>query len=311
MLAFRPRGSIVRILHTILISTAIAMSAGCALRPATSARAAPPGAFENGNAAVPAHWPELDWYRTFGSAELDALMQTAAQENLDLAAAGARVRQADARVRMAGAALLPQVDGNGNIVDVTGGSHGQSAHETDWSALLSASYEVDFWGKNRNAARSADQLRVASQADRDTVRLTTLAAVANGYFQVLSLRERLELARSTLGATQNELQVIETRYQAGLASPGELASQRAAVANAQILIPQLQQDEWVARASLADLIGRNPEDLKLEAGQSLEPLMEPVVAPGLPSELLTRRPDISAAEAQLQAAPRGRRSRSG
>ena len=125
---------------------------GSGTQPAVSS----PDAFEQQLPGSQPAWPEKDWYRGFTSGELDGLMVLAEQNNLDLTAAAARIRQADARARAAGAAIVPQIDAGANATYFTGRSHGQSANETDWSALLSASYEVDFWGKNRATSRSAE-----------------------------------------------------------------------------------------------------------------------------------------------------------
>jgi NodT family efflux transporter outer membrane factor (OMF) lipoprotein len=211
------------------------------------------------------------------------------------------VRQADARARQAGAALLPQVDANGSATQFAGGSHGSTAHETDWSALLSASYEVDFWGKNRAAADSAKSLANASRAELATVRITISASVATAYFQVLSLRERTALARQNLDAALGILRVTEARFDAGGVGAGELAAQRAAVANFELTVPQLQQQEAAARGALALLVGRAPEGFTV-SGDGLNALAEPPLSAGVPSELLRRRPDLIAGESNLQAA---------
>src|SRR5271163_2485906 len=97
----------------------------------------------------------VDWFRGFGSAELDSLISAAEHDSLDLQAADARLRQADARARAAGATLLPQVDFGASSTTFAGHSAQGSAHETDSGALVSASYEIDFWGKNRDAHDSA------------------------------------------------------------------------------------------------------------------------------------------------------------
>ncbi len=209
--------------------------------------------------------------------------------------------QADARARQAGAAILPSVDAGGNGNYLAGHSVNGSAHETDWAVLLSASYEVDFWGKNRASARAASRLADASRADRDTVALTTLAAVADGYFQVLSLRERLAIAESNLNAAQKLLDIIQARFNVGLSNPVELASQKAALANAALVIPDLQRQEAEALAALALLLGRAPEQFSVKSG-NLDALLEPRIGSGLPAELLTRRPDVFMAEANLKAA---------
>src|SRR5262249_30014359 len=154
-----------------------------------------PAAFENASPSD-GQWPSQQWYRDFGSDELNGLIDSAVRTNADLSAARARVAQADARARQAGAAILPSIDANGSANDWSGRSAQGGGHELDWAAMLSASYEADFWGKNRATAESARLLAGASRAERDAVALTTLAGVANEYFQVLALRERLAVARS-------------------------------------------------------------------------------------------------------------------
>src|SRR2546421_151399 len=258
-----------------------------------------PASFEHG-ATVHGSWPPQGWYRGFGSDELNDFVDLAVSNNWDLTAARERVAQADARARQAGAALLPSVDGNANGNYLGGHSQQGSGHELDWFAMLSASYEVDFWGKNHATANAARLQASASRADRDTVALTMLGAVADEYFQVLALRERITIARANSDATQQVLEVVQARFDAGIASPVELAEQKAAFDTAQIALSDLEQSEAQTRAALALLLGRVPENLEIE-GKSLDLVKEPAVAPDLPSELLTRRPDVVAAEANLRA----------
>jgi multidrug efflux system outer membrane protein len=277
------------------------LAAGCALHEVEQAPPALPSAFAAPRIGSDASWPGKDWYEAFGSSELRVLIEQASSENLDLSAARARVAQADARARQAGAAILPSVDAGANGNYLAGHSVNGSAHETDWAALLSASYEVDFWGKNRAGARSASRLADASRADRDTIALTTQAGVADAYFQVLSLRERLGIAASNLDAAQKLLDIIQARFDVGLSNPVELASQKAALATAGLVIPDLERQQAEALAALALLVGRAPEQFSVQ-GQSLDSLLEPKIGSGLPAELLTRRPDIFMAEANLKAA---------
>jgi len=276
-------------------------AAGCALHEVRQAPPALPGAFAAPPLSADASLPGKNWYDEFGSTELHALIEQAAGNNLDLGMARARVTQADARARQAGAAILPSIDFGGNGNYLAGHSVNGSAHETDWAALLSASYEVDFWGKNRATARAASRLADASRADRDTIALTTLAGVADSYFKVLSLRDRLSLATLNLNAARKLLDVIQSRFDAGLANPVELAAEKAALAAAGLVVPELKQQEAEALAALALLLGRAPEQFSVES-QSLESLLEPKIGSGLPSELLTRRPDVFVAEANMQAA---------
>jgi NodT family efflux transporter outer membrane factor (OMF) lipoprotein len=286
--------------RTILtVCCAISAAAGCAARDARLSAPEPPPVYEHATDGS-GSWPSQTWYRDFGSDELNAIIDQAAKSNWDLAQAGARVSQADARARQAGAALLPSLDANGNANFLSGHSSQGGGHELDWAALLSASYEVDFWGKNRAAADSARWLAGASRAERDTVALTTLAGVASSYFQVLAVRQRLAIARSNSEAARQLLDVVQWRFNAGFATPVDLATQRTAFDAAQIAVADIEQSEVEARARLSLLLGREPEHFDVLA-TSLDSLHEPAVAPGLPSELLTRRPDILAAETNLRA----------
>lgn len=275
------------------------LNAGCVLQADKPPQIAMPDAF--GNAAASTSWPSQDWYRNFGSVELDRLIDAASRNNLDVSQAQARIAQADARARQAHAAILPSVDAGGAVNYLAGHSSNGSAHETDWAALLSANYEVDFWGKNRAAADAAHFSAVASRAERDTIALTALAGVANNYFQVLSLRERLVVAQQNVDAARGLVDIVDARYRAGMANPSELAIEKAALANAQLAIPELAQAESDALAALAELLGQAPEGFVVQ-DSPLDAIAEPAVGAGLPSELLARRPDIFTAEANLKAA---------
>ena len=253
-----------------------------------------PAAFEQAAPADAPIWPAPDWWRGFSSPELDGLIATTQAGNLTLAAAEARVLQADARVRQAGAALLPTVDFGAD-------ARREFVSSSDAFGLsLGASYELDFWGRNRNTLNAAIASGNATRADRETVALTATTSVANTYFQLLSFRERLSIARLNLENSLGVLMVTEARVRNGIASQLELAQQRAAIASQQAVIPQLEQQELQTRAALAVLLGRPPEGFDVTA-QDLEDFVLPEVAPGLPSQLLTRRPDVAVAEANLEA----------
>jgi NodT family efflux transporter outer membrane factor (OMF) lipoprotein len=252
--------------------------------------------------------PKLDWWRGFHSRELSRLMTDADQNNLDIAIAIARVIQADAQSRIAGAALLPALSLNGDASrsrssQATGstlGGPGPSERNL-FSLVGSASYELDFWGKNRATLRAAEETAVATRFDRETVRLSALAAVANAYFQVLAAQDRLRTARENLASANRVLEVIKQRVQVGTASDLETSQQESVVNTERAQIPTLEQILRQNINTLAVLIGRPPEYLQVRGG-SMFKIAIPRVTPGIPSELLTRRPDIRAAEADLAAA---------
>lgn len=286
----------------LLLSSAIFLI-GCAGQPPSPPILAPgdvPSSFEQATSSNDA-WPAVDWWQGFGSSELASLETAAQTGNLDIAQAVARLRQADARVRQAGAALLPTVSLNGNAQNFTGASDAGSGNETDFFAGLGASYELDFWGKNKSALTSGEALRRASMADRATVTLSVSAAVANSYFQLLGLRERLAVAEENLKSAQSILAVVQRRVAAGYSANSDINQARTSLAALQAAIPALQQQELETRTALAILLGRHPEDFAIGA-RNLDSITIPIVAPGLPSDLLLRRPDIAAAEANLSAA---------
>ena len=276
-----------------------------------------PQAYDGGpkNPAVAeAAVPTLDWWRGFRSKELTEVIEEARAANLDIAAAVARIVQADAQSRIAGAPLLPGVNLNGGATrsrasQATGGLGGPSAgsfagsssERDSLSASLTASYEIDFWGKNRSALRTAEETAAASRYDREVVGLTTVVATANAYFQVLAAQDLLRSTRENEKSATRVLNLIQQRLNAGTASALETAQQESLVNTQRALIPPLEQILTQNRNALALLMARSPESVRVRGG-SLRSIAYPRVTPGLPSELLAQRPDIREAEANLAAA---------
>ncbi|HWB50391.1 MAG TPA: efflux transporter outer membrane subunit [Stellaceae bacterium] len=285
--------------HCFLVATLLL--AGCAYHPNGDKPATELPATLATTGETAAIWPNTDWWQGFGSAELDALIATAQDRNLDLAAAAARVRQAAALARVAEAPLLPAV---GIAADASRQSTNGSSGAVSGSyaeATLTASYELDLWGRVSANAAAARSLIEASRYARETVALTTVAAVAGTYFQVLGARERLAIARDDLVNAREVLRIVAARARNGAALTREVVQQQALVATREAAIPPLAQAETEALAALALLLDRPPQGFTVGAG-SLDGIASPAVAPGLPAALLTRRPDIAEAEARLAAA---------
>jgi len=272
-----------------------------------------PLAYDNGpkNPAVAeAALPTLDWWRGFHSKELTGLIEDARASNLDIAAAIAQIEQADAQSRIAGAPLLPGITLNGSATrtrpsQTTGGGGGGTASGgsefNNLTGALSASYEIDFWGKNRAALRAAEENAVASRYNREVVGLATEASVANTYFQVLAAQDRLRIARENVASATRILNLIKQQFSAGTASDLNVAQQESLVNTQRAGVPPLVQTLRQNEAALALLIARPPERVVIRGG-GMRSIAIPRVSPGLPSELLTQRPDIRQAEAQLAAA---------
>ncbi len=257
-----------------------------------------PAAFSGADAGAAAAWPSADWWKGFGSPQLDAYIARSQQANDDIAAAVARVRQADAQARIAGAPLLPAVDAGFNASQARTQSSTGSHTGAAFSPLLSASYELDFWGKNRASLDAARATAEASRYDRATVELTVMSSVAGTYFQTLSLRDRLDIAQKNLDAAQTILDGLRLQQQAGTANALDVAQQATTVATLYAAIPPLKQQLRQSVDALAILVGATPESVEVNSG-TLADVAQPQVAPGLPSELLARRPDVAEAEAQL------------
>jgi outer membrane protein, multidrug efflux system len=266
-----------------------------------------PRAYRSGGAADLDAPPPLDWWRGFGSAELTALMEEAQRVNLDIAGAVARFKQADAQARQSGAALLPTLQANGQenysrTPSSTSNGVTVGGRETvSYTASLSAAYQLDFWGQNRDALLAAEETAVASRFDRDVIALTTLTTVANAYFQVLAAQDRLRTATRNIASATRILDAVRERRRAGTGTDLDLAQQESVVANLKTQVPPLRQALDQNLNALAVLVSRPPESLQL-AGGSLDMIATPRVTPGLPSEILTQRPDIRRQEAQLASA---------
>ncbi|MBN8532056.1 MAG: efflux transporter outer membrane subunit, partial [Alphaproteobacteria bacterium] len=166
---------------------------------------------------------------------------------------------------------------------------------------FSASYEIDFWGKNTAAADAAKAMAEASRFDQETVRLTILSSVAGAYVDILATRERLAIARQGVANAERLLDAIRKRFAQGMVSGLEVAQQETVTANQRAAIPALELRLRQSENALALLLGRLPEANPVPDAKLAE-IAIPVIAPGLPSELLLRRPDVQFAEARLKAA---------
>jgi NodT family efflux transporter outer membrane factor (OMF) lipoprotein len=253
-------------------------------------------------APAPEVWPDSDWWHGFGSARLDHLITEAEHSNDDLAAAMARVQEADAQLRIAGAPLLPSVDLGATATRERAGVPGGGLGVYNvFNPVLTASYELDFWGKNRAARDAARAAAVASRFDRQTVALTVVSSVASTYFQALELRDRLQVARQNLDNGEKILRGLTVEQDVGTATGLDVAQQATVVAQLYAAIPPLEETFKQTVYALAVLIGRTPETVDVSEG-TLVALKTPPVVSGLPSKLLARRPDIAEAEQQLIAA---------
>jgi outer membrane protein, multidrug efflux system len=271
-----------------------------------------PAAYRAGpkGAAADTAAPAVDWWRGFRSSELTALMDAAQVYNYDIAVAIAQIIQADAQVGVSGAALLPTISGNASAERERSSSSGSSSLTgtggsgnstlSIYSTGLTASYILDFWGKNRATLAASEESATASRYNREVVTLTTMATVANTYFQVLAAQDQIRVTRQNLAAAERILNLINTQFAGGTASQLDVSQQEALVATERAAIPPLEVTRDQNIAALAVLVGRAPANLTVRGGSTSQ-IVVPRVTPGLPSELLYQRPDVRQAEATLAA----------
>jgi NodT family efflux transporter outer membrane factor (OMF) lipoprotein len=269
-----------------------------------------PPAYRASAATAATAWPSQGWWRGFNSPELNTLIDQARQENFDLLAAIARVQQADAQVRIAGAGLLPSLSATANanwaqesLNNAGRGGRNLAANVDlhDYAAGINAAYVVDFWGKLAATRQAAVASAMFSRFDQQTVALTVVTSVADAWFTALGDADQLAVQQRNLADAEQTLAVIHGRLEAGTASALDVAQQEALVTGVRATIPALRSQLEQQIIGLGILVGHPPEAVTVQPG-TLNTLTLPAVASGLPSDLLQRRPDVASAEAQLIAA---------
>jgi multidrug efflux system outer membrane protein len=289
-----------------IASACCALLVGCATRiPQVLSPPIVPPAFVGQDAAPGSVWPKPDWWQQFGSPELSGFIVTAQSDNRDLAVAAASVVQAHAQTVIQRSSLFPQLNlqaqgQRSKLSAVTTGISNYPAGN-EFGVNLAASYEVDVWGLARSNLRAATEALKAARFGQQAVALTVTANVASAYFNVLALRTRIAIANEDILAINDILRTIQLRVTTGTSSHLDLAQERAQVESVEAELPQLQEQELEARVALAVLLGQTPESLQVKT-PSLESIHPPLVNPGLPSDLLLRRPDVAQAEADLASA---------
>jgi outer membrane protein, multidrug efflux system len=252
------------------------------------------------NSVEPQASPELTaWWTRFKSVELEHLMEAAIANNYNLKAAASRIAQARAIARIAGVPLLPEAGVSGDLA--RGRGAGDAVPSTKASLELGASFELDLWGKNRQAHEAALNRVQASVFAQRLVKVTLHSDVALAYFQMLSAGDRLELARKSLMNAEALLELLQVQFKAGAISGLEVERQQGLIVSVRAGIPPLELERQSASDALAILLGRTPQGFTPPRG-TLAAIDLPAIAPDLPSKLLERRSDIRQAEANLVAA---------
>jgi outer membrane protein, multidrug efflux system len=270
---------------------------------------------------TPEQWPgtttaepvSAAWWNAYGDPVLDRMVEDALGYNTDLRFAVARVDEARAVLGISRADQVPGVSANASASrnrasqdSVLGIPPGVDPEFSDYRATLSASYEIDFWGKYRRATEAARAELLAARSNREAVRLTLIADVARGYFNLRALDAQVVVTRRTIATRLASTALQRKRFEAGVASEFDLRQVEAQIAQAQALLPAFERRVAEQETALAVLLGRSPRAIvtaPVERGAAIDALaLPPAVPAGLPSNILERRPDVRQAEQQLIAA---------
>lgn len=312
----RPRLTRQRLRAMLAPVAAALLAAGCAsfdgLAPKavrTDAAALAASAALADAALSPAAWPAADWWRRFGDAQLDALIEEALADNPGIGSARARIDRALALAGGYGAALAPQANAGANLTrqrysgngifppPIAGSWHTQ----TDLAATFS--FELDVWGRNRAAYDAALGQARAAEVDAYAARLLLASSVARAYAQLAHSFEQLELARDALAQREEMFKLTRQRVGAGLDSEVELNQAEGSIPAARARIAQLEEEIALGRNLLAALAGKGPDRGHAITRPRLQALR--IALPSaLPADLLGRRPDVVAQRWRVESARR-------
>jgi len=285
----------------------LALLAGCTTvgpdykRPEVDLPANFPGEI-SGETPVPA-----DWWKLYRDPFLDELVASARSRNADIRLAAARVQEAEALAREAGAARYPEVMAGASAARTRVSTRVIPAPQasvplerSQYQLSASTSFELDFWGRLARAAEAAQANLLASRYSQEVVALSLAGATAQAYFTARSLEAQLEVLERAIEVRKESLSIATTRADAGLASALDVYQAQGALADALAQRREAARQRALTERALAQLTGRL--DLKILHGSLFDLPLPPAPPPGLPSALLARRPDIRSAEASMIAA---------
>ena len=302
--------------HRLRLGPALLTPAALALACTSAPQLGPPAA----GIEIPGTWSVAEsqpaggapvddiWWTTFGDTRLERLVAEALERNHDLRAAAAAVVAAAAQARIAGADLKPQadfgLDGSKSQqvfvgLPIPNAPEVLQSRSSSWGARFNVSWEADLWGRLRAGQAAARADAGAAEADYAAARLSLAARTAKTWFSLAEAGRQVRLSEYTVASRRRTAERIAARYRRGLAPALELRLARSDLAQAESVLERRRLQADAAARQLETLLGRYPS-AELEAASDLPPVPPRVLA-GLPAELVTRRPDLQAAERRLAA----------
>lgn len=245
-------------------------------------------------------YANLPWWKEFGDPVLDELIATALQNNQTLKAATATVSQFYAQYQIAFSQLFPQIGGQQLDERTSWDTHAPLASPVSWfyQLLMTLSYEIDFWGKIRNAVEAAEANFLSQVDTRLNVILSIVSGLAKAYVLMLQYDRQLEISKQTLASRQELFRIAKLRKEAGIVSLLDVKQAQAQVEDAEAQIKTFEGLIPIQEDLISVLLGAQPGPIP--RGKLLEDLrIPPIIPAGLPSDLLENRPDIMVAEQNL------------
>lgn len=251
---------------------------------------------------------EAQWWTSFGSPVLDDLIKQALKDNPSLISTEERLKQAERTLSGERDSLFPDPTIRATTGRTRSGSSGNAdpllngSRTTDsTTATLSLSYNVDLWGATAARYRASVAQFIGTRYDTDLARIQLASNVARDYFNLLSIRSRVDIARRNLNIAQEILRIVEARYRNGVAREYDLRQQTVTVLQQQTQLIPLENQLRAAETALGLLLGQTPQDFHVE-GEPIDQLKVPEIAPWVPGDMLLRRPDMASAETTMAAA---------
>jgi NodT family efflux transporter outer membrane factor (OMF) lipoprotein len=291
-----------------LLLPILILLAGCAVKLPQRGRVAPDYPAQWQVAGTETGAPIMSWWRQFGDASLNGLVEEALKKNHDLQAASARLEQARLRAAIAGAERLPQVNTSleaskqrNNFIGLPfpGASGVLTSRSESYRFSLSTSWELDLWGRIRSGHLAAVADSEAARADLAAARHSLAAQTVKAWLGLTEARQQEDYARTNVALIGATTKQVRLRYELGIRPALDLRLAEANLATAEAVVEQWHGEREQARRQLEILLGRYPSGRLVE--QTILPELLPIVPVGLPSDLLTRRPDLHAARTRLLA----------
>ncbi|HID05971.1 MAG TPA: efflux transporter outer membrane subunit, partial [Armatimonadetes bacterium] len=271
-------------------------------RPALDIRQ--PESFRNASVSGPALLVDDPWWREFGNPEIDKMVEEVLHRNWDVRLAAARILEAGWNVTRVRADRFPSIglQGTADRRKIGGPRVESGLVFNTLETSVPATFELDLWGRLAAAEKAARYDLLMEEENRRTVAHTVIAETVKRYFEMEAIERRLQITRQSIAAFVRSLDFVQRRYRHGLSSVLAVRQARRILAEAEAIIPDLQQQLGSIQQQIAVLLGRYPSTRPEQVRPEDYFKRLPPVPAGLTSELLQRRPDIRAAEARLKAA---------